>query len=141
MYLATQIVLQMNLKHVSYRLPIESIKAIQQGAKANKVTQTAFISAMIDKHHVSSGLQFAAKVNKSKTPKLATGGTFDTAIIPDADMMMLKNLGISTAFGIGGYLLAGEVRKQLQKDEDKGTQMLVGLAVGLVSLLVLSEKK
>ena len=132
---------KMQLKHVSYRLPIESIKAIQQGSKANKVSQTEFIKAIIDRHNVSGGLQIASKVNKSKTPKLAKGGTFEATVIPEADMLLLKNLGISTAFGIGGYLLAGEIRKQWQKDEDKGTQMLVGLAVGVVSLLLLSEKK
>jgi len=131
----------MNLKHVSYRLPTESIKAIQQGSKANKVSQTEFLKAIIDKHHVSGGLQFVSKVNKSKTLKMSKGGTFDTSAIPGEDMMMLKNLGISTAFGIGGYLLAGEVRKQMDKDVDKGTQMLVGLAIGVVSLLLLSEKK
>jgi hypothetical protein len=131
----------MELKQVSYRLPIESIKAIQQGSKANKVSQTEFIKAIIDRHHVSGGLQFVPKVNKSKTLKMAKGGTFEATVIPDADMMMLKNLGISTAFGIGGYLLAGEVRMQMEKDEDKGTQMLVGLAIGIVSLLLLSEKK
>jgi hypothetical protein len=72
---------------------------------------------------------------------MAKGGIFEASVIPDADMMLLKNLGISTAFGIGGYLLAGEIRKQYQKDEDKGTQMIVGLAVGIVSLLLLTEKK
>jgi len=125
----------MELKHVSYRLPIESIKVIQQGAKANKVSQTAFIQAILDKHNVNGGLQI---VNKSKTRKLAKGGTFD---IPDADMEMLKNLGVATAFGIGGYLLTGEIRKQMQKDEDKGTQMLVGLLAGLFSLLYLTSEK
>jgi hypothetical protein len=128
----------MELKHVSYRLPIESIKVIQQGAKANKVSQTAFIQAILDKHNLNGGVQI---VNKSKTLKMAKGGTFDTSAIPEGDMMMLKNLGISTAFGIGGYLLTGEIRKQMQKDEDKGTQMLVGLVVGLLSLMYLTEKK
>lgn len=128
----------MELKHVSYRLPIESITAIKQGSKANKVSQTEFLKAIIDRHHVSGGLQIASKVNKSKTPKMSKGGTFD---IPDADMEVLKNLGVSTAFGIGGYLLTGEIRKQMQKDEDKGTQMLVGVLVGLFSLLYLSSEK
>jgi len=128
----------MELKHVSFRLPNESIQVIKQGAKANKVSQTDFLKAIIDRHNVNGGLQIAAKVNKSKTPKMANGGTFD---IPDADMEILKNLGISTAFGIGGYLLTGEIRKQMQKDEDKGTQMLVGVVVGLFSLLYLNEKK
>ena len=131
----------MSTKHVSYRLPLEAIKSIQQGSKTNKVSQAAYLSALIEKHNVSGGLQFAEKVNKSKTLKMAKGGTFEATVIPNADMVLLKNLGISTAFGIGGYLIAGEIRKQWQKDEDKGTQMLVGLAVGLVSLLVLSEKK
>jgi len=56
-------------------------------------------------------------------------------------MEMLKNLGVATAFGIGGYLLTGEIRKQMQKDEDKGTQMLVGLLAGLFSLLYLTSEK
>jgi|Wag4MinimDraft_19_1082662.scaffolds.fasta_scaffold16047_2 hypothetical protein len=128
----------MELKHVSFRLPTESINLIKSGAKANKVSQTDFIKAMIDRHNVSGGLQI---VNKSKTRKLAKGGTFDTTDIPDADMEMLKNLGVATAFGIGGYLLTGEIRKQMQKDEDKGTQMLVGLLAGLFSLLYLTSEK
>ena len=128
----------MDLKHVSFRLPTESIQMIKQGAQANKVTQTDFLKAIIDRHNVNGGLQIASKVNKSKTPKMSKGGTFD---IPDADMEVLKNLGVSTAFGIGGYLLTGEIRKQMQKDEDKGTQMLVGVLVGLFSLLYLSSEK
>jgi len=131
----------MNTKHVSYRLPLAAVKTIQQGSKANKVSQAAYLTALIDKQSVSGGLQFVPKVNKSNTLKMAKGGTFEATGIPNADMVLLKNLGISTAFGIGGYLIAGEIRKQWKKDEDKGTQMLVGLAVGLVSLLVLAEKK
>lgn len=123
----------MNLKHVSFRLPTEYVSTIQKGAKANKVSQTAFLQALIDKHNLNGGLEFA---KKSKTPKLANGGTFD---IPDADLEILKNLGIASAFGFGGYLLTGEIRKQMQKDEDKGTQMLVGLLVGLLSMWALSN--
>lgn len=128
----------MNIKHVSYRLPIESIKAIQTGAKANKVSQTAFLQSLIDKYNVGNGVEV---VNKLNTRKLAKGGTFDTQQISDADMEMLKSLGVATAFGIGGYLLTGEIRKQMQKDEDKGTQMLVGLLAGLFSLLYLTSEK
>ena len=131
----------MNTKHVSYRLPLAAVKTIQQGSKANKVSQAAYLTALIDKHNVSGGLQFMPKVNKSNTLKMEKGGTFEATVIPEDDMMLLKNLGISTAFGIGGYLLAGEIRKQMDKNEDKGTQMLVGLAVGVVSLLMLSQKK
>jgi hypothetical protein len=131
----------MNTKHVSYRLPLEAIKTIQQGSKANKVSQTAYLSALIEKHHVSGGLQFAEKVNKSKTLKMAKGGTFEATGIPNADMVLLKNLGVASAFGIGGYLIAGEIRKQMNKDEDKGTQMLIGLALGITTLLLLTEKK
>jgi len=60
----------MDLKHVSYRLPIESVRIIQAGAKANNVSQTDFIKAIIDRHYVSSRLQI---VNQSKKSKFLKG--------------------------------------------------------------------
>ena len=41
--------------------------------------------------------------------------------------------GFGTLTGIAGYHISGFVREQLEMDEDKGTQMAIGLLVGLVS--------
>ena len=47
-------------------------------------------------------------------------------------MNILKSLGVGTACGIAGYHISGFVREQMELDEDKGMQMLIGTLFGLL---------
>ena len=56
-------------------------------------------------------------------------------------MEVLKALGVGTLTGIAGYHISGFVREQMEMDEDKGTQMAIGLLVGLMGTFLYGIKK
>ena len=57
---------------------------------------------------------------------MAKGG-----VVKEDDDQVLQQLGISTLSGVAGYYISGYIREQMELDEDKGTQLLIGLVVGL----------
>ena len=49
---------------------------------------------------------------------------------------LLLSLGVGTASGLTGYYIAGWIRKQFEMEEDKGSQILTGLIIGLSTLFL-----
>ena len=72
----------------------------------------------------------------SRGKKMAKGGTIDSET-----MELLKALGVGTLAGVAGYHISGYFREEMGKDEDKGTQMAIGLLVGLMGTFLYGMKK
>lgn len=117
----------------SFRLSPEICKLIETTAKADGITQTDVISKLVLSNVADSGKRIAT------ISQMADGG--NTQLDENSEIYQtLKVLGIATASGFAGYYISGFIRKELEMNEDKGTQVLLGLAVG-VGALLLSMKK
>ena len=109
----------------SFRLPQIDAVWLQDLAKNTGNTQTNILSDVIMNARLNEGKGMAIQ-------SMSNGG-----ITEDAETLdLLKGLGVSTVSGFAGYHISGYIRKQLDMDEDKGTQMLIGLLVGIGTLVV-----
>jgi len=109
----------------SFRLPQTDALWLQEMAKNTGITQTEIVSNCIANAKTSEGKGIALNAFSN------VGNT------PDDDVLqMLKQFGIATASGIAGYHISGFIRKQLEMDEDKGTQLLIGMITGLGALFL-----
>lgn len=82
--------------------------------------------------------QMNSSTNVAELPKYISGGTIKEHKIttPNLEVMhILQSLGVGTACGIAGYHLSGFVREQMELDEDKGAQMVIGLLFGLLGTI------
>lgn len=118
----------------SFRLSPEIAKLIETTAKADGITQTDVISKLVLSNVADSGKRIAT------ISQMANGGNTEEVDENSEIYQTLKALGIATASGFAGYYISGFIRKELEMNEDKGTQVLLGLAVG-VGALLLSMKK
>jgi hypothetical protein len=109
----------------SFRLPQTDVSWLQEMAKSSGITQTEIVSKCIS----------FAKENEGKSSALnvMNGGG---VTVDNEGLEVLTQLGISTASGIAGYHISGWIRKQLEMDEDKGTQVLFGMIAGLGALIL-----
>lgn len=117
-------------KVASYRLDTSSVEWIRTKADLSKITQAELIRNLIQ---------------QSESITLAKDG-IDTSISLSKSTEqnnLLLSLGVGTASGLTGYYIAGWIRKQFNMDEDKGTQILAGLILGLGSMFftALNQKK
>jgi hypothetical protein len=109
----------------SFRLPQVDALWLEGLAKSSGNTQTDILNKILSNTRLNEGQEIAVQ-------SMSNGG-----ITEDAETLdLLKGLGISTVSGFAGYHISGYIRKQLQLDEDKGSQMLVGLIVGLGTLVI-----
>jgi hypothetical protein len=109
----------------SFRLPQVDALWLEGLAKSSGNTQTDILNKILSNTRLNEGQEIAVQ-------SMSNGG-----ITEDAETLdLLKGLGISTVSGFAGYHISGYIRKQLELDEDKGTQMLVGLIVGLGTLVI-----
>ena len=109
----------------SFRLPQVDALWLEGLAKSSGNTQTDILNKILSNTRLNEGQEIAVQ-------SMSNGG-----ITEDAETLdLLKGLGISTVSGFAGYHISGYIRKQLELDEDKGSQMLVGLIVGLGTLVI-----
>jgi hypothetical protein len=109
----------------SFRIPQIDAVWLQDLAKSTGNTQTEILSKALTYARLNEGKEIAVQ-------SMSNGG-----ITEDAETLdLLKGLGISTVSGFAGYYISGYIRKQLELDEDKGTQVLIGLLVGLGTLVM-----
>ena len=121
--------------HLSVRLAPDLKSYVSQQAKKLGVTQASIVASALEQSRGNITKEMAlAHVSASK--KMAKGGTIDSET-----MEVLKAFGVGTLAGIAGYHIAGYVNEQMGKDEDKGTQMAIGLLVGLMGTFVYGIKK
>lgn len=117
----------------SFRLNESDVQWLQEMAKSMGITQTELVSNCISTSKINNGKDIALQ-------SMGNGGVTD-----DSEALeVLGQLGIATASGIAGYHIAGWIRKQLEIDEDKGTQVLFGMITGLGTLILqayISKKK
>lgn len=113
------------MKHISFRMNPSEVKWIQSNAKKLNTTQGEILSKCIKQVQGEEGKILAGQVIQ-KTTKFDKGGS-----VANAETDMLTKLGISSVSGFLGYHLSGYIREQMDLDKDKGTQILIGLAVGL----------
>jgi hypothetical protein len=109
----------------SFRLPAVDARWLQMMSEQNGITQTEVISKCIAANRLNEGKEIAIQ-------SMGNGGITED----DEGIKVLTQLGIATASGFAGYHISGFIRKQLEMDEDKGTQILIGLLTGLGTLLL-----
>jgi hypothetical protein len=109
----------------SFRLPQTDVSWLQEMAKSSGITQTEIVSKCISSAKLNNGKSIALNVMNG-------GGVAED----NEALEVLTQLGISTASGIAGYHISGWIRKQLEMDEDKGTQVLFGMIAGLGTLIL-----
>jgi hypothetical protein len=109
----------------SFRLPQTDALWLQDMAKNTGITQTEIVSNCIASAKASEGKGIALNA-------FANGGVIED----NEGMKLLTQFGIATASGIAGYHIAGFIRKQLEMDEDKGAQLLIGMITGLGTLFL-----
>ena len=121
--------------HLSVRLAPDLKSYVSQQANKLGVTQGSIVASALEQSRGSITKEIAlAHVSNAK--KMAKGGTIDSET-----MEVLKALGVGTIAGITGYYISGYVTEKMGKDEDKGTQMAIGLLVGLAGTLLYGMKK
>lgn len=117
----------------SFRLSPTIAKLIETTAKTEGITQTDVISKLILNNVADSGKQIAT------ISQMANGG--NTQLDENDEVYQtLKALGIATASGFAGYYISGYIRKELEMNEDKGMQVLLGLAFGVGGLMLTMRK-
>ena len=121
--------------HLSVRLAPDLDKYVRTQAEKLGVSQTSIVASALEQSRGSITKEMALE-HVSRGKKMAKGGTISTD-----DMEVLKALGVGTLSGIAGYHIAGYVREQMDKDEDKGTQLLIGLITGLMGTYLYGMKK
>ena len=121
--------------HLSVRLAPDLKSYVSQQAKKLGVTQASIVASALEQSRGSITKEIALE-HVSNAKKMAKGGTIDSET-----MEVLKALGVGTIAGITGYYISGYVTEKMGKDEDKGTQMAIGLLVGLAGTLLYGMKK
>ena len=121
--------------HISVRLEPDLAKYVRKQAKNLGVTNTSIVASALEQSRGSITKEMALE-HVSNGTKMAKGGTIDSDT-----MEVLKALGVGTLSGIAGFHIAGYVNEQMGKDEDKGTQMAIGLLVGLIGTFLYATKK
>ena len=111
--------------HLSARLNPQTASWIRTTAKKLNCTQAEILEKAVSDIQQINAKQLATQVT-TKATKMAKGG-----VVPEDDDQVLQQLGISTLSGVAGYYISGYIREQMELDEDKGTQLLIGLVVGL----------
>lgn len=109
----------------SFRLPKVDALWLQDLAKNSGNTQTDILSKVLANARLNEGKELAVQ-------SMSKGGITED----DEAIKVLTQLSIATASGFAGYHIAGFIRKQLEMDEDKGTQVLFGMIAGLGTLLL-----
>ena len=117
----------------SFRLSPTIVKLIETTAKNDGITQTDVISKLVLSNVADSGKRIA------NITQMANGGNTEVDE-NDEVFQTLKSLGIATASGFAGYYISGFIRKEFEMNEDKGTQVLCGMVVGLGALLLTMRK-
>ena len=111
--------------HLSARLNPQTASWIRTTAKKLNCTQAEILEKAVSDIQRINAKQLATQVT-TKATKMAKGG-----VVKEDDDQVLQQLGISTLSGVAGYYISGYIREQMELDEDKGTQLLIGLVVGL----------
>ena len=121
--------------HLSVRLAPDLDKYVRTQATKLGVTHGSIVSSALDQTRGNITREMALEY-VSNAKKMAKGGTIDSET-----MEVLKALGVGTLAGIVGYHISGYINEEMGKDEDKGTQMAIGLLVGLMSTLAYGGMK
>jgi hypothetical protein len=109
----------------SFRLPKLDALWLKEMSDKLGVNQTEIISKALTNARLNEGKNLAIQ-------SMSEGGITED----DEVINTLKQLGLATVGGFAGYHIAGFIRKELEMDEDKGTQVLFGMIVGLGTLLI-----
>ena len=109
----------------SLRLPEVDVQWLKEFANNKGINQTEIISQALAMQRLNEGRDIALGMMKN-------GGITED----ESTINFLQGLGIAGVSGFAGYHISGMLRKQLDMDEDKGSQMIFGLLAGLGSLVI-----
>jgi hypothetical protein len=115
----------------SFRLPPDVFSFLNTQSKTLGTSQTDILVRSVQ-------AQMNSSTDVANLPKYISGGSIKGHKIttPNLEVMqILKSLGVGTACGIAGYHISGFVREQMELDENKGTQMAIGLLFGLLGTI------
>jgi hypothetical protein len=113
----------------SFRIPQIDAVWLQDLAKNTGNTQTEILSKALTYARLNEGKELALE-------SMSNGGITED----EEAIKVLSELGIATAYGFAGFEISGWIRKQLEMDEDKGTQILFGMVIGLGTLILRNYK-
>ena len=113
----------------SFRIPQIDAVWLQDLAKNTGNTQTEILSKALTYARLNEGKELALE-------SMSNGGITED----EEAIKVLSELGIATAYGFAGFEISGWIRKQLEMDEDIGTQILFGMVIGLVTLILRNYK-
>jgi len=117
-------------KPLSARLPEPLFKEFVSHANKSKLSQSDYLRKILSKEFThQTELQF------EKGGVLTSNDKFVT----DDIRKLMVSLGAGTAAGFLGYKLAGIIREQMDMDESKGLQTLIGLGIGMATLLLVDK--
>lgn len=114
----------------SFRLSIEVANFIKTTAETEGITQVQVLNNLIIKNINKKG----KKMSKHKE-------TSSDNITQDSEVYQkLKELGIATPSGFAGHHVSEWIKKEIEKDNKKGKEILCGMMVGLTDYYVKNTK-
>lgn len=119
----------------SFRFPPHQAQWLTEVADIQKVSQTKVIQNALQQQ--IDGIQ-SSKI--ADVHSMATGGQMS---IEDDEMMnTLLALGVGSLSGIAGYNISKYIRKQMDLDQNKGFDMVMGCITGILGMvLTMKDKK
>lgn len=119
------------LQSSTFRLPQVVKDYLTQKSTSLNTTQVDVLVRCVE-------AQMQSSTDVADLTKYVSGGHIKAHKIPTPNLEvanLLKSLGVGTACGVLGYHLSGIIREQYKFDEDKGTQVIIGLVFGILGFL------
>jgi len=122
----------------SFKIDSGTAKLLEKMVTQSGATQSDVMRHLIHQANateVAGNIQQMANESDSIAVDYATGG----AVSSKKNMGLVPALIISTSAGLAGYYVTKELRKQTGKEEDFGTNYLIGILAGLGTLGLLAS--
>lgn len=121
----------------SFKIDSGTAKLLENMVTESGTTQSDVMRHLINQANakeVASNIQQMANESDSIAIDFASGG----AVSSKKNMGLGSALIISTSAGLAGYYVTKELRKQWGKEEDFGTNYLIGILAGIGALGMLA---
>jgi len=125
------------LVNKSFKIDSGTAKLLERLVSQSGATQSDVMRHLIaqaDAQQVASNIGSAIEKKGGISVDMASGGVVNSK----KGMGLGSALLISTGAGLAGYYATKEIRKQMGKEEDFGTQYLIGILAGLGALGILA---
>jgi hypothetical protein len=123
------------LLNKSFKVDSATAKLLENMVAKSGTTQSDVMRHLITQ---ANATEIASNINSARADiavDMATGGVVSSK----KNMGLGSALIISTGAGLAGYYATKEIRKQMGKEADFGTQYLIGILAGLGALGLLAS--